>query len=577
MARNRTSIDTSLPDLTAGGAILARLQEIGIKHVFVNSGTDFPPIIEGAAAAAAHGQELPSIVVAPHEHVAMGMAYGYHKMSGRTPVAMLHTNVGLANAATGIINAACENIPLVVMSGRTPATERGRFGARTVPIGWGQEMRDQAALVRESCKWDYELRYPEQICELVDRAYAIANSTPRGPVYLALPREALCEPVARDELGAKLRFAPATASPVPSELRLAAHWIVAADNPLVIAQRGAGSNRGFRTLEKMVEDWAIPVCSWWATALPLSTEHMCYCGSNPSPLLERADLVIVLNSLAPWCPDEHGVHSEARFIHIGPDPIFARFPVRNFRADLALVGETEDILAKLESELAAVGNWDTALVEERRQAVGSLADRIRRRRRAGAEIGLSGRLTKRGVSLALGKALKGMKSTVFSELGVELDVLGRREHNSWFQEPHAGGLGWSFPAALGARLADPKRLYVAAMGDGSYMFSNPVAAHQVSEACGIPLLVVVLNNREWGAVRKSVRELYPDGYAARANSMPMTGLEPSPDFSAIARACGARAFKVKEAEHLEETLTAAVEWVVKSGSQTFVEVIVDRD
>ncbi len=75
----------------------------------------------------------------------------------------------------------------ILMSGRTPVTERGRFGGRSVPAGWGQEMRDQAALVREACEWDYELRFPEQIDEILIRAHAIANSTPKGPVYLSLP------------------------------------------------------------------------------------------------------------------------------------------------------------------------------------------------------------------------------------------------------------------------------------------------------------------------------------------------------------------------------------------------------
>ncbi len=98
---------------------------------------------------------------------------------------MLHTNVGLSNGATGAINAATDRVPMLLMSGRTPTVEEGRFGARTVPIGWGQEMRDQPALVREACKWDYELRFPEQVPQLLDRAHAIATSTPQGPVYLA--------------------------------------------------------------------------------------------------------------------------------------------------------------------------------------------------------------------------------------------------------------------------------------------------------------------------------------------------------------------------------------------------------
>ena len=78
------------------------------------------------------------------------------------------------------------------------------------------------------------------------------------------------------------------------------------------------------------------------------------------------------------------------------------------------------------------------------------------------------------------------------------------------------------------QLADRDRLVVATMGDGSYIFANPVACHQIAEALALPILVIVLNNAEWGAVRQSVLGLYPDGQAARANRMPLTGLSPVP-------------------------------------------------
>ena len=200
--------------VTAGGAIFRRLHQLGVDVVLVNSGTDFPPIIEGLAEAEASGVDLPRTIVVPHEHVAMGMAHGYYFASGRAQAVILHTNVGLANGVIGAINAATDHVPVILMSGRTPTVERGRFGARTVPIGWGQEMRDQAALVRETCKWDYELRFPEQVPELLDRAYAIATSTPKGPVYLSLPREVLCEPCPAEELAAPIamRAAPVVAN-----------------------------------------------------------------------------------------------------------------------------------------------------------------------------------------------------------------------------------------------------------------------------------------------------------------------------------------------------------------------------
>ncbi|HWM19414.1 MAG TPA: thiamine pyrophosphate-binding protein, partial [Ilumatobacteraceae bacterium] len=135
--------------ITAGGAIFQRLRQLGVEVVLANSGTDFPPIIEGLAEAETRGIDVPRSIVVPHEHVAMGIAHGYYLASGRAQAVILHTNVGLANGAIGAINMATDHVPVILMSGRTPTVERRRFGARTVPIGWGQEMRDQAALVRE--------------------------------------------------------------------------------------------------------------------------------------------------------------------------------------------------------------------------------------------------------------------------------------------------------------------------------------------------------------------------------------------------------------------------------------------
>jgi acetolactate synthase-1/2/3 large subunit len=201
--------------VTAGGAIFRRLHQLGVDTVFVNSGTDFPPIIEGLAESDAHGAALPRSIVVPHEHIAVSMAHGHFFATGRPAAVILHTNVGLANGAIGAINAATDHVPMILMSGRTPTTERGRFGSRTVPIGWGQEMRDQAALVREACKWEYEVRFPEQVPELLDRAYAIATSTPKGPVYLSLPREVLCEPCPASALEVPPAMAAVSLMPNP--------------------------------------------------------------------------------------------------------------------------------------------------------------------------------------------------------------------------------------------------------------------------------------------------------------------------------------------------------------------------
>lgn len=562
--------------ITAGGAIFTRLKALGVDVVFANSGTDFPPIIEGLAEAQARKIDLPRALVIPHEHAAMGMAHGYYLMTGRAQAVMLHTNVGLSNGATGAINAACEHVPMLIMSGRTPATEGGRLGTRTVPITWGQEMRDQAALVREACKWDYELRFPEQIAGLIDRGFAIANSTPKGPIYLSLPREILCEMAPLSGLDRAATMAPVAVAPVPASIAQAARLLANAKSPLIIAQRGAGDEASFKAFAQWVDDWGIPVCSWWATHLAISTEHPCHVGVEPGPWLADADVVVVLDCLAPWWPDRHHVNPEAKIVHIGPDPLFSRFPVRNFRCDVAIAGESALTVPALISAMHEYQR-DQKQIDTRRKKISDAAKQVRAGLAARALAETDRGITKAYVSHCLGEALKGVKSTVFSELGTMLGSLPRTEHLSWFQEPHSGGLGWSVPCALGAQLAEPDRVCVATMGDGSYMFANPTVCHQIAEALHLPVLILVLNNEEWGAVRTSVTGIYPDSAATNANEMPLTSLKPSPDFSLTAAASRAWSRRITEPKELASALREALAVVRNERRQALIDIKVLPD
>ena len=547
--------------ITAGGAVLARLKALGVDYIFANSGTDFPPIIEGLAEATAKDIALPRAIVIPHENAAMGMAHGYYLASGKAQAVMAHTNVGLANCAIGAINAATEQVPVILFSGRTPVTEQGRLGSRTVPIGWGQEMRDQTALVRESTKWDYELRFPEQAVDIIDRAHAIACSTPKGPVYLSLPREVLCEPCPAGDLDAPPRMAPAIASPQLAALDQAAELLAKAKRPLIIAQRGVGSATGFEALAELALTWGIAVSHYWAIQLAMATDHPMSVGIDPAPWLKEADLVLVLDCIAPWSPDIHKLSDGCKVIQIGQDPLYARFPVRNFRADVSLVGETADIIPELALRLQPHLASTAELREARRAKVSQMHDTRRATVRAQAERGDGDLMTKDWVSHCLSRAIAGRDATVLSELGCPLEPLSLAAHSSWYQEPHSGGLGWSFPCALGMQLAKPDRLVVATMGDGSYMFSNPVACHQIAEALNLPILILIVNNSEWGAVRKSVLDVYPHGFASKTNKMPLISLEPSPDFTKIAEASRAFAQQVAKGKDLPAALARAIDHI----------------
>src|SRR5919205_3849667 len=201
-------------------AYLALLANRGVEYLFANAGTDFAPIVEAYAKAAHTGVPVPKPLIATHENLAMSMAHGYAAASGRVPAVMVHVSVGTANALCGVFNAARENVPILFTAGRSPLTEEGLPGARDTYIHWAQEMFDQAGMLREMVKWDYELRDGVPLDTVLDRALTIATSPPQGPVYLSLPREVLAAKLpgfAYDSPARRVPASPPAADPATIE------------------------------------------------------------------------------------------------------------------------------------------------------------------------------------------------------------------------------------------------------------------------------------------------------------------------------------------------------------------------
>src|SRR3954464_8839552 len=194
---------------SVAGAYLELLADRGVDYLFGNAGTDFTPIIEAYAQAAQSGVAVPRPILATHENLAVAMAHGYGMVSRRIPAVMAHVSVGTANMICAAMNAARENVAILLTAGRSPLTESGLLGSRDGYIHWAQEMYDQAGMIREIVKWDYELRNGEQLTTVVDRALAIAATEPRGPVYLSLPREVIAAPAAQPEGPSPSRLPPA--------------------------------------------------------------------------------------------------------------------------------------------------------------------------------------------------------------------------------------------------------------------------------------------------------------------------------------------------------------------------------
>ena len=239
------------PEISAE-AYLRRLYERGVEHVFVNPGTDFAPIVE--ALSRQGNRRYPRFVTVPHENAAMAMAHGYYRTCGKPPVVMVHVTVGTANALCGLMNAARDNIPLLLAAGRTPITEMGHIASRNSHIHWGQEAYDQGGMVREFVKWDYELRHGQPVESVVDRALDIAMSEPRGPVYLTLPREVLADPAVPPRRSSQRPLGAVASHPDPAALEEVARLIADAELPVIVTsnigrdpedlRRAGGDRRG---------------------------------------------------------------------------------------------------------------------------------------------------------------------------------------------------------------------------------------------------------------------------------------------------------------------------------------------
>ena len=555
---------------TAAEAWLGLLAARGVEYLFANGGTDFAPVVEAYAKGQKLGWRLPRVMIVPHENMGVAMAHGYTMVSGRAQAMMVHVGVGTANAINGLINASRQNIPILFSAGRTPVTESGALpAARNNYIHWAQEHFDQGAMLREFMKWDYELRHAEQVETVLDRALAIAKSEPQGPVYVTLPREVLAAPFSKDISPVTTQAATAPPAADPDALEQAAKLLAKAQHPLLITANGGRTPEGARAIEQLAQALAVPVVHYRPRYLALSTEHPMHCGWDPHPLLKEADLVLVVECDVPWIPKEGGPRREAKVVHIGADPLFARYPLRGFRADLALSGAIAPALQALwrSAQKQAVS---VKAIEERRKAISQLSSEMRGKARSGvdpAPAAISAKWLSACVNMLLDE-----ETILVNEYPAVLEELTFRSSGRYFGSASAGGLGWGLGASLGAKLAAPEKTVICMLGDGAYMFGNPTAGHFVSEAMKLPVLFIIANNARWAAVHRSTLSVYPKGEAAAMKEPPFATLEPSPRFEHVIQASGGHGERVSDPRELMPALQRALKVVKEEKRQALLNV-----
>jgi len=553
-------------------AYLELLAARGVEYLFANAGTDFAPLIEAYAKRGAQGQAAPRPITVPHEIPAVAMAHGYAMVAGRAQAVMVHVIVGAGNAVGGIINAARANVPMLFSAGRNPITEAGHSGSRDRPIHWAQESFDQAAMVREFVKWDYELRSASHLETVVDRALTLAHAEPQGPVYLTLPREVLAERQEAIEYADPARMVkPGALVPAPESVGEAAQILASARNPIIIVKAAGRDPGAVPALVALAEALGAPVFDQFHTYVNFPQDHPLHAGFDAAPHLDSADAVLVIESDVPWFPALKHPRPEARIIHLGVDPLFSRYPIRGFAMDVALAGTPRLALKALAAAVAQ--RADAAVVAERRTRWGAEHTRTAEAAAARARaVQSDSPMDMAWVSRCVGDVLD-EQTIVVNEYDLDATQATFRQPGSYFAAPSSGGLGWGLGAALGAKLAAPDKTVICCVGDGAYIFGAPTAAHFVSRAYNLPALFVVFNNRTWNAVKRAVQTHARDGWAVKTDSMPLTALEPAPDYEMVCRASGGHGERVEDPAQLPDALRRALRIVKDEKRQVLLNVI----
>jgi acetolactate synthase-1/2/3 large subunit len=497
-----------------------------VRYMFANTGTDHGPLIEAMAKTAKEDPRDIQPIVVPHEMAAVSMAHGYYNVTQKPQMVLVHTLPGTANALGGVINAASCNVPLFLVAGRTPITEGELRGGKSQNIHWRQESRDQGSIVREFVKWDYEVRTNQNLAAVVSRAYKIAMSEPRGPVYMTLPREWLCEVLESTQLLSPESISPATKIQADqAALEKVADWLIASESPLIVTKYLGRNPEAVSFLVELAESLAIPVVQQ-LSYVNFPTDHPLSLGTQAIKYVQHADLLFFIDTDVPWEPPSRNVLRDGvKIIHLERDPMFTAIPGWGFPADLPVAGCSEVSLPALNAIIKAkiaAGAVVKHRVQERRKKTAAEHNALIGEIEASINAAKNQKpINPIWLSKCIGDVMDDktilVNETVTSKLA---EAIRLNRPGSQFNTPLAGHLGWGLGAAVGAKLGAPDATVIAAEGDGSYMFGAPTACHFTAQKYQIPFLTVVYNNQVWNASVNAARGCIPTAWRPGRETFP---------------------------------------------------------
>jgi acetolactate synthase-1/2/3 large subunit len=570
---------TGQEPVEAAEAFVRALVAQGVECLFLNPGTDTFPVQEALSKLEQLGLPVPRTVLCLFESVALAAAHGYYAATGRPQAVLVHVDVGTQNLGGMLHNAQRGHAAVLICAGRTPyTTDPRQRGTRDNYVHWLQEQFDQHGIVRNFVKWDYELRRSEQIGEVVARAFQIAMSDPPGPVYLTLPREVLMADAGEATLSSRDQVPPARiGAGDPDALREVAARLVRSERPLVLTSTTGRTRRGFDALVRLAELLALPVVEWRERA-NFPTSHGLHQGFQSGRFVESADLILVLDHDVPYIPTQTTPRPDAAIVQIDLDPVKDRIPLWSFPLTMPIRADTSralDLVADHAAELLKDGARRrievrraemTARHEQRRTAREAAGQAVRGVQPIAAEwLGYCvGQLQREAPECVF------VDETVTSHLAL-WNHLDTDEPGTMFA---SGGsaLGWGVGAAVGIKLALRDRPVVLLVGDGSFVFGQPLAALWASRMNQAPILVVIFNNGCYNATKTPLVNAYPQGYSVRGDRFVGVDLLPAPRYDWLAAVVDAVGERIEDPDQVLPALRRGLDHV-RSGQSFILDVI----
>lgn len=556
---------TESPQLDGGEAILAACRDVGVDVVFCSSGSEWAPVWEALARQRRDKTPGPRYLDLMHETLAVAMCTGYTLATGRPQLVLLHAVPGLLQGANGIHGALLTGVPMVVASAESTTygeagTDPGSQWYRNLSIVGGPQ-----AVAAPFTKWSTQVGDASTTYGHVVRAAELARRAPAGPVYLNVPMEVLLQPWTR----------PAAAGPVPEpgarvstrpELERAADLLATARHPVILTESAGRHPDGFEALLELAEALEVPVIEpQSAVCANFPRTHRLHRGGDPAALTAEADLILLICCRAPYYPPSNRP-ADARVLVIDDVPHRPYVDYQVLGADQYLEGDVAPTLRALTQTTRPIA--DEELVAARRETFA--APPAEQPRPATDGIDPSDVVDCLRELLDPDAAV--IDETITHARVVQSRLKADRPGRYSYVQ---GGLGQGIGVALGVKLADPTREVALTVGDGSFLYNPIVQSLSASRSLGLPLLIVVFNNRQYLSMKLNHLRFYPDGTAVEQDDFRGVDLSDQPNIAALAVPFGQVGLTVTEPEELRPLLEAALR-AVRGGTTAVVDIRVNR-